>query len=107
MTFPDKPKKVTVGAWTFTIDSGPKSTLELADDGDFGSTDVGALTIKIRADVAEPIWWETLLHECMHAAWAQTPLAQMFSQDQEEQAVRGLAPLLFSLLVRWPDGQVG
>ena len=107
MTFPDKPKRVTVGAWTFTIDSGPKATLELAHDGDFGSTDVGALTIKVRSDVAEAIWWETLLHEVIHAAWAQTPLAATFTQDQEEQAVRGLAPLLFTLLVRWHDGQVG
>lgn len=102
----DRPKSVTVGPFTFTVDSGPKATLELAHDGDFGSTDLASLTIKIRSDVADDVWWETLLHETMHAAWQQTPLAQMFTSDQEEQVVRGLAPFLFPLLGRCPDGQV-
>lgn len=106
MTTSARPKTVTVGIFTFTVESGPKATLELADDGDYGHTDVPSLSMKIRGDVAEDVWWETLLHEMMHAAWAQTPLAQMFSSEQEEQVVRGLAPLLFPLLAKHPDSQV-
>jgi hypothetical protein len=101
-----RPKTVTVGPWTFTVDSSPKATLELADDGDYGHTEVHSLSMKIRGDLAEDVWWETLLHETMHAAWQQTPLAQMFTSEQEEQVIRGLAPFLFPLLGRTSDSQV-
>ena len=93
----DLPREVEVGTFTYTVDFGPKATLELAHDGDFGKTDHDSLTIKIRSDVHPDVAAETLLHEMMHAAWAQTPLAQMLTSDQEEQVIRALCPLLF----RW------
>lgn len=100
------PGQVAIGAFVYTVDCGAKATLELAREGDYGDCDQDHLTIRVRGDVAHEVMWETLAHETIHAAWAQTPLPAMLSQEQEEQVVRALTPLLFAVWGCRP-GQVG
>jgi hypothetical protein len=46
---------------------------------------------------------ETLLHETLHAMWAQTNLQKRFTDKQQEAVVWALAPRLLSLLRDNPE----
>lgn len=92
------PRNVRVGAFTWRVDAGPKATLALARDGDYGQTDLDSLTIRVRGDVAPELQRETLLHEMIHAALMQTPLAE-WPSDQQEAVCRALPPFLLEHVV--------
>ena len=92
-TVTDLPKQVRVGGFVWKVDSSPKATLQLAVDGHYGETVLEQLTIKVRGDIAPELQRETLLHEMIHAAILQTPLAE-WPSDQQEAICRALPPFL-------------
>lgn len=89
--------EIIIGAHVVKVIMDGDADLELARSGDFGDSDVERLTIRVRSDVPLSVQRETLLHEVMHHCWSQTPLAVMFTSEQEEQVIRGLAPMLFAM----------
>jgi hypothetical protein len=92
------PKTVKVGAFTWTVESSAKTTLALALDGRYGDTNLDQLTIRVRGDIHPVLQRETLLHEMIHAALMQTPLAEQLTADQQEAVCRGLSPFLLEHL---------
>jgi hypothetical protein len=88
--------EITVGAHVVNVMMGDDVDLELAREGKYGDSDVERLTIRVRSDVPNSVRRETILHEVMHHIWAQTPLPVMFSEEQEEQVIRALSPLLYA-----------
>jgi hypothetical protein len=88
--------EITVGAHVVNVMMGDDVDLELAREGKYGDSDVERLTIRVRSDLPNSVRRETVLHEVMHHIWAQTPLAVMFSEEQEEQVIRALSPMLFA-----------
>lgn len=89
--------EIIIGAHVVNVLMGEDVDLELAREGRFGDSDVERLQIRVRGDLPDSVRRETLLHEVMHHVWAQTPLAVMFSEEQEEQVIRALSPMLYAL----------
>jgi hypothetical protein len=89
--------RITLGGRLFLIDSTPDTTLELSDEELDGSTDLRCAVIRIRHDLDDQQWHETLLHELMHVAWHLTPLPHLLA-DEEETVIRALSPWLATLV---------
>lgn len=85
-----------MGAHVVNILMGEDVDLELAREGKYGDSDAERLQIRVRSDLPNSVRRETILHEVMHHMWAQTPLAVMFSEEQEEQVIRALSPMLYA-----------
>ena len=88
--------EISVGAHVVNILMGDDVDLELAREGKYGDSDCERLTIRVRSDVPNSVRRETILHEVLHHIWAQTPLAVMFTEEQEEQVIRALSPMLYA-----------
>ncbi len=85
-----------MGAHVVNILMGVDVDLELAREGKYGDSDCERLTIRVRGDVPDSVRRETILHEVLHHIWAQTPLPVMFTEEQEEQVIRALSPMLYA-----------
>jgi hypothetical protein len=90
-------RSITIGARTFVIDSTPETTLQLADGQLDGETDLHAAIIRIRDDLDDTQWDETLLHETLHIVWHLTPLPHLLD-EHEETVIRSLSPWLHTVL---------
>lgn len=90
--------EVSIGPHTLTIQSDPATSLELASEGKDGDSDLRHLRIRVRHDLPESLWRETLLHEVVHMCLALTHLAQRLSDEDEEDLVRALTPYLAQAL---------
>lgn len=44
------------------------------------------------------VFWETLLHEMLHAAWTQTALDKTYTGEQEEEIIFTMSPRLVAIL---------
>jgi hypothetical protein len=75
------------------IDQTPETTLELADAGLTGESNLYADIIRIRHDLTDAQWDETLLHELLHFVWHLTPLPHL-AEEHEETVIRSIAPWL-------------
>jgi len=101
----DLPRQVTVGPFRWNVDYGPKATLRLVKEDNYGETDLDELTIRIRSDVHPEVARETLVHEVIHAAFAVSALSD-WPAEQQEQVCRALAPLLLPhMVVRESDDE--
>lgn len=87
-------KPIRLGPHDIRVVSDDDTTLELARDGKFGEFDMDSLTIKIRNDVAETVWRETLCHEMVHAVIAMTHLQVRLDDDLQEEVCRSFGPYL-------------
>lgn len=94
----ERPRVIELAGRRILIDSSAESTLQLADAGCSGQSDLTLDVIRIRDDLSEEQWHETLLHELLHFVWHVTALPHLLD-DQEETVVRSLAPWL-SMIVR-------
>jgi len=86
--------ELTIGPHTFVVESDPATSLSLASEGRDGDSDLRNLRIRIRHDLPQTLWRETLLHEVIHMALALTHLSPRLSDDEEEDLVRALTPYL-------------
>ena len=90
--------ELSIGPHTFTVWSDPDTSLQLASEGKDGDSDVRFLRIRVRHDLPDSLWRETLLHEVLHMCLALTHLAVRLDDDAEEDLVRALAPYLAQCL---------
>jgi hypothetical protein len=88
---------IELGGRRIYVDSSPEATLQLADDGDVGRSDLTQDLIRIRDDLTEEQWHEVLLHELLHYVWHLTALPHLLD-EHEETVVRSLAPWLHTLV---------
>lgn len=98
------PPVVTVGGRTYTIHSDEETSRLTSDDGSRGMTFTERLRIHLNAEMPDDLIRETLLHECMHAAWDFVGLGKAGAiAEHEEQAIKALAPVLVDMLRRNPE----
>lgn len=88
---------IQVGDRLFVIDSTPETSLALSDESLDGDTDLRYRTIRIRHDLDDEQWAETLLHELLHIVWHLTALPHLI-EEHEELIVRSLSPWLHALV---------
>lgn len=86
--------EVTVGPHIIRVIEAPELDSLLAEDGVLGRSDTTRLTIQLRSDLPRTVRDETLLHEVLHHVLALTPFATRWSDEEEEEVVRALSPLL-------------
>lgn len=91
--------EVIVGPHIITVIEAPELDALLAEDGVVGRSDTQRLTIQLRSGMPPSVRKETLLHEVLHHVIALGPYATRWSDEEEEEVVRALAPLL-SMAVR-------
>ena len=90
--------ELTIGPHTFEVWSDPDTSLALASEGKDADSDFRRLRIRVRHDLPESVWRETLLHEVIHMCLALTHLSPRWDEDAEEDLVRALAPYLAMVL---------
>jgi len=86
--------KITLGPHQIKVLSTDEVTFELAKEGKFGEFDLDTLEIRLRNDVAETVWRETLCHEMVHAVVAMTHLQVRLDEDLQEEVCRSFGPYL-------------
>ena len=98
------PAYVKVGGRTYTIHSDLDTSRLTSDDGSRGMTFTERLRIHINSDMPVELIRETLLHECMHAAWDIVGLSRSGdAAEHEEQVIKALAPTLAAMLRENPE----
>jgi hypothetical protein len=95
---PEVPVRIPFGRLDILVQSDVDTTIALIEAGNAADSDPEQGIIRIRHDLPEPVFEETLLHELLHFVWAQTALPELLP-EQEETVVRSLAPWL-NLLVK-------
>ena len=90
--------ELSIGPHTFEVWSDPDTSLVLASEGKDADSDLRRLRIRVRHDLPESLWRETLLHEVIHMCLALTHLAPRWDEETEEDLVRALAPYLAMVL---------
>lgn len=75
------------------------------EDGDIGETNYESLTITISNDPKynEQILQETLVHEVLHAILYTTPYHHFFDNEEEENFIRTVSPLLYQVILQIKD----
>lgn len=91
--------ELTVGPHIITVICDPETDIELADKQVTGESDVERLTIKVRSDLPKSVRAEVLCHELLHHVIGLTHLAARWSDEEQEEVIRAIAPLL-SMAVR-------
>lgn len=93
----ERPSRILFGGREIVVVSNVETSLTLADDGLDGESDLKYGVIRIRHDLGEAEWQETLLHELIHFVWHATALPHLL-EEHEELVVRSIAPWLQSLV---------
>lgn len=89
--------RIILGGRVIFVDSSPDATLTLADNGATGESDLVSDIIRIRDDLTDAQWQETLLHELLHFVWHLGPLPHLL-EEHEETVIRSIAPWLASIV---------
>lgn len=93
------PKRIDVGPITFTLSL--VEGLRSEDDRKlYGECRLPEQAIVLDSSQGPDLLADTLLHEVLHAAWAQTPLDE--SEIPEEVVIQALAPVILLALRRNP-----
>lgn len=89
------PKKIRVGPcdWDVVLKD---EFLDDDDDIQLGAATISDLEIGIRKDINKQIEQETLMHEVLHAVFAQSGVD--LSHNKEERVVAAISPYLLMLL---------
>jgi hypothetical protein len=95
------PKKIKVGP--FTVQTRLEPELQAMTDSLVGLWQDKLLTVLLDAGMTDELEKETLLHELLHAVWDCTGLSKRIDDDQEEEVIRCLSPLVFGMLRANPD----
>jgi hypothetical protein len=71
--------------------------------GVLGACGTDDLKILMQANNPPDVMIETLLHESMHAMWAQTNLLKTFSSDEQEAIIYAMTPRIMAFLRDNPE----
>jgi hypothetical protein len=86
--------EITLGPYTIRVLRDEATDLILAEEGHEGDSDVKRGVIRVRSDLDHARYREVLLHELMHHAVHLTHLQARWSEDEQEEVIRALAPWL-------------
>lgn len=100
----DIPATITVGPHTYKVLTGDHVNKILDAEGCEGQVRTHTLKMRVRVDRPHTQIADTIVHEILHAAWAQTGLRASKNIDSyEEVVIESLAPLLLGALRSNPD----
>lgn len=88
--------EVALGPYVVRVLSNEQTDLLLAEEGHDGDSDVRRGVIRVRSDLDHARHREVLVHELLHHVVALTHLAAKWSDDEQEEVIRALAPWLAS-----------
>jgi hypothetical protein len=100
---PKLPHSIQVGIHTYRVNPGKHAARAVRDDERHGDCSTADLTIRIDTDRPQTVVAETLLHELLHATFAQAGLREQHDDQDEERIVNPLAPLLLDVLQSNPS----
>ena len=84
---------IRMGSLEIDVDSTFDASIKLAAEGKVAESLIEEAIIRIRADLADTVYNEAVIHELMHFAWHQTNLPHLL-EEHEETVIRALAPWL-------------
>jgi len=89
---------LNLGPYRLRIVRDEQTDLELADLRVEGDSDVRKGTIRVRSDLDPARQREVMVHELLHHVVALTHLQVKWSEDEQEEVIRALAPWLASVV---------
>ena len=93
------PLWVKVGGRTYSVHSDADTSALTSDDGSRGMTFHERQRIHVDSTLGKDIFRETLIHECIHAAWDFVGLRKGGDVAQhEEQVIKALSPTITALI---------
>ena len=94
--------ELNLGPYRVHVVENDATDLRLASDGLVGESDVRSGTIYVRSDLDYARRREVIVHELLHHVIGLTHLQARWSDDEQEEIIRALAPWLACVLA--PDG---
>ena len=85
---------LNLGPYTIKVVRNDATDLRLAADGLVGESDVRSGTIYVRSDLDYAREREVIIHELLHHIVGLTHLQARWSDDEQEEVIRALAPWL-------------
>ena len=85
---------VALGPYIIRVVMDEQTDLRLAEDGHDGESDVRNGIIRCRSDLDHARQREVILHELLHHVVALTHLQARWSEDEQEEVIRAIAPWL-------------
>ena len=86
--------ELNLGPYTVKVVRNDATDLRLAADGLVGESDVRSGTIYVRSDLDYAREREVIIHELLHHIVGLTHLQARWSDDEQEEVIRALAPWL-------------
>jgi len=86
--------EVALGPYTIKVVRDEATDLRLAEDDLLGESDVRRGIIYVRSDLDHARTREVLVHELLHHVIGLTHLAARWSDDEQEEVIRAVAPWL-------------
>ena len=92
--------EIALGPYVVRIVTDEATDLALAEEGHEGDSDVKRGIIRVRSDLDHARWREVVVHETLHHVIHLTHLQARWSEEEQEEVIRALAPwlaMVFSL----------
>ena len=86
--------ELTLGPYAIRVVSDEATDLLLAEDGHEGDSDVNRGVIRVRSDLDHARRREVIVHELLHHVIHLTHLEARWSDDEQEEVIRAIAPWL-------------
>ena len=86
--------ELNLGPYTIHLVRNDETDLRLAGEGLVGESDVRSGTIYVRSDLDFAREREVIVHELLHHVIGLTHLQARWSDDEQEEVIRALAPWL-------------
>ena len=86
--------EIALGPYPIKVVRDDATDLRLAGEGLVGESDVRGGTIYVRSDLDYAREREVIVHELLHHIVGLTHLAARWSEDEQEEVIRALAPWL-------------
>ena len=86
--------ELTLGPYTIRVLRDEETDLRLAEEGHEGDSDVRRGVIRVRSDLDYARQREVILHELLHHVIALTHLQARWSDEEQEEVIRAIAPWL-------------
>jgi len=95
---------LTLGPYTIRVVSDEATDLLLAEDGHEGDSDVKRGIIRVRSDLDHARRREVMVHELLHHVLHLTHLEARWSDEEQEEVIRAIAPWLACAVTLTPYG---
>ena len=85
---------LALGPYAIRVVTDDATDLRLAEEGHEGESDVRNGIIRVRSDLDHARRREVILHELLHHVIGLTHLQARWSDDEQEEVIRAIAPWL-------------